>query len=460
MAQFKNSTLTVAGVAMITQSHALDDFLRFTRLAIGDGQVDLTADRKHRTALDNRRLDVPVAEVQTAPEKGVAIVCGHIDNKLVGEGDGFRITEIGAYAQNADGVERLYAYACVDESAADYLPDRTTPVAGTDVKVFVCVSDAANITANIDISYLLNGQQMAELSSLLTVEVRNRVTAATADLQSKVAALEKYLGTKQLWEVIEGNKLVPADFAVGAVPTQNGALVYTGMAQIPDWDGYDPSKLLLSGDLSAVDAGTYTVEFTPKDGCWWGDGTQTPQTVTWTIDRAPVALPAQSDVLTWNGRKQTPTWSGYDASKMDIGGETTAADAGTHTATFTPTANYCWPDGATTAKDVEWTIATAVIAATPTVSGGALTYNGKKQSPAWTGYNSSLLDISGETSAANAGTYTAAFTPKDGAEWGGGGKEPRSVAWTINKAARTLTADRAAISVFVGRTATITVGGA
>lgn len=71
------------------------------------------------------------------------------------------------------------------------------------------------------------------------------------------------------------------------------------------------------------------------------------------------ATPTQSGSLTYSGSAQSPSWSGYDAAKMTLGGVTNATNAGSYNATFTPTANYRWSDGTTTAKTVTWSIAKA-----------------------------------------------------------------------------------------------------
>lgn len=71
------------------------------------------------------------------------------------------------------------------------------------------------------------------------------------------------------------------------------------------------------------------------------------------------AVPSQSGALTYNGSSQSPTWSGYSATQMTVGGTTSGTNAGSYTATFTPKANYRWPDGTTTAKNVTWTIGKA-----------------------------------------------------------------------------------------------------
>ena len=82
--------------------------------------------------------------------------------------------------------------------------------------------------------------------------------------------------------------------------------------------------------------------------------------MTWSIGRASIATtPSQSGALTYTGSAQSPSWSNYDSTKMTLGGTTSSTNAGTFAATFTPTANYQWSDGKTTAKSVNWTIAKA-----------------------------------------------------------------------------------------------------
>lgn len=65
---------------------------------------------------------------------------------------------------------------------------------------------------------------------------------------------------------------------------------------------------------------------------------------------------------------------------------------------------------------------------------GSLTYSGSQQSPTWNGYNPEMMDLGGTTKGTDAGTYEATFTPKEGYTWTGGGKEAKTVQWTIGRA--------------------------
>ena len=73
----------------------------------------------------------------------------------------------------------------------------------------------------------------------------------------------------------------------------------------------------------------------------------------------PLDLPVQSETLTYTGSEQSPSWKNYDSSKMTVSGTTTAVNADTYTAKFTPKTGYAWEDGTTGAKSVTWKIGKA-----------------------------------------------------------------------------------------------------
>ena len=79
-----------------------------------------------------------------------------------------------------------------------------------------------------------------------------------------------------------------------------------------------------------------------------------------TVNRKSVTKPTWKNNLTYNGNAQSVSsanyWNNYNTSYMTIGGTTSATNAGTYIATFTPGSNYRWADGTTTAINVNWTI--------------------------------------------------------------------------------------------------------
>ena len=156
----------------------------------------------------------------------------------------------------------------------------------------------------------------------------------------------------------QASQAITVQKASFAVPSQGSPLVYTGGQQSPDWTGYDSAEMTIGGTGAATDAGDYQAIFSLKDkvGTQWADGTTEDKTVSWSIGRATVNVPTQSGSLTYNGEAQSPSWSGYDSSKMTMGGTTSGTNAGSYDANFATTANYQWPDGTTEAKTVSWSI--------------------------------------------------------------------------------------------------------
>ena len=105
--------------------------------------------------------------------------------------------------------------------------------------------------------------------------------------------------------------------------------------------------------LSTVGTQTVTVSYTERSV------TKT-TTLSVTVERKSIStVPSQSGSLTYSGSAKSPSWSNYSAAQLTLGGVTSGTNAGSYNATFTPTANYRWSDGTTTAKTVSWTIGKA-----------------------------------------------------------------------------------------------------
>lgn len=167
-------------------------------------------------------------------------------------------------------------------------------------------------------------------------------------------------------------------------------------------------------------------------------------------------LPSQNGALTYNGQAQSPSWNAYNPDALTLGGVTTGTNAGTYTATFTPKGKYKWADGTQTAKEVTWTINAATMTI-PTQS-NSLTYTGSAQSPTWNNYDSGKMTLGGTTSGTNAGSYNATFTPKTNYKWADGSTGAKTVAWSIAKAAGSLSLNKTSIKLTAAKTTdTITV---
>ena len=229
------------------------------------------------------------------------------------------------------------------DAAMQKAADAETAAGNADSKADEAL-DAANTAA---------GAATAAASAASAAE-KSANSANTAANEAKTAASNAQKAANDALEAV--TKLTSV---INSVPTQAGVLTYTGAAQSPSWNGYDTEKLTIGGTTSGTNAGSYVATFTPKEGYEWADGTKTAKSVTWTISKASLSVPAQSGTLTYTGSAQSPQWSNYDSNKLTIGGTSTATNAGSYAATFTPKANYQWSDGSTSAKSVTWAIGKA-----------------------------------------------------------------------------------------------------
>ena len=151
-----------------------------------------------------------------------------------------------------------------------------------------------------------------------------------------------------------GEAFSAAGMVVTATYTDGNSAAVTGYTT-------SPASFTSIGDQSV------TVKYTEN-------GVSVAVTTPVTVSRAVISIvPSQSGSLTYTGSALSPSWNNYNSAQLALGGTTSATNAGTYTATFTPTSNYEWSDGTTTAKSVSWTIGKA--AGSLSISPTSLTLN-------------------------------------------------------------------------------------
>lgn len=146
-----------------------------------------------------------------------------------------------------------------------------------------------------------------------------------------------------------GEAFSAAGMVVTATYTDGNSAAVTGYTT-------SPASFTSLGDQSV------TVKYTEN-------GVSVAVTTPVTVSRAVIStVPSQSGSLTYTGSALSPSWNNYNSAQLTLGGTTSATNAGTYTATFTPTSNYEWSDGTTAAKSVSWTIGKAAgsLSITPT----------------------------------------------------------------------------------------------
>ena len=233
------------------------------------------------------------------------------------------------------------------------------------------------------------------------------------------------------------------------VPTVSGSLTYNGQAQSPTLTGYDADKMVLSGDTSGTNAGSYTAVVTPTEQYKWADGSTEAKDIQWSIAKATPSItfdPASVSLDTSTTSQAvavTYTGDGTLSAQSDNSGVATASLEGTTlTVTGVETGNTAIQVSASegtnyTAASASLSVAVQfaiIIPVVPTQS-GSLTYKPYTlQTVSWNNYDPDQLTIGGSVKGTNAGTYTATFTPKPGYQWWDGTTETKNATWTIRQA--------------------------
>ena len=233
-----------------------------------------------------------------------------------------------------------------------------------------------------------------------------------------------------------------------SVPTVSGSLTYNGQAQSPTLTGYDADKMVLSGDTSGTNAGSYTAVVTPTAQYKWADGSTEAKNIQWSIAKATpsITFDPTSVSLDTSTTSQavavTYTGDGTLSAQSDNSGVATASLEGTTlTVTGVETGNTAIQVSASegtnyTAASASLSVAVQFAIIIPVVPSqkGTLTYNGEAQRAEWNDLNSEELILVGASYQTNAGTYTMGFQPKPGYQWWDGTTETKNATWTIRKA--------------------------
>ena len=255
------------------------------------------------------------------------------------------------------------------------------------------------------------------------------------------SATEQILVANKAQNLYGWRSVTSSSVYINDLPSQFGTLTFNNTTQTPAFLNYDTNKLTIGGTTSAINAGTYTATFTPKDLYVWGsDNTQSTKNVQWKIDVLYLPKPeATQTEFDYTGNSITLPVNNYNSTYINRANYTKTA-TGNYTATFTlkSTSNTKWEDGSTGTVSIPWSIKRQALSAE--LSGSfaqatPLTFNGNSQSVTPTSFNATYHTLGGTYQATNAGSYTASVSPKAAYTWNDGTTDAKSFQWTIEPAA-------------------------
>lgn len=242
----------------------------------------------------------------------------------------------------------------------------------------------------------------------------------------------------------KGETFDPAGMVVTATYSNGATLACTGYS-------YEPN--------TPLDDGTTKVTIRYTEG---GVTKTAEQSITVIHSLTKIEITAQptktnyeyGDSFQSNGMIVKATYS--DGATANVTGYICSPETLNTVGTQTITVSYT-ERGITKTTTLSVTVERRSIAIVPSQS-GTLTYTGSTQSPSWSNYDSAQLTIGGATSGTNAGSYNATFTPTSNYRWADGTTTGKQVAWTIGKAAGSLSISPTSMTLDTSnKTKTITV---
>lgn len=247
---------------------------------------------------------------------------------------------------------------------------------------------------------------------------------------------------------------------------------YDGNSHAPTINDFNSTYENKSGTDTAVNADTYTLEFTLKNtsNTTWSDSSTGKVTCTWTINKKLLDYPAFAPndftelysvtyFTTYNTKTITPATIHDGSSEVTITGTTSAKDTGTRTITCSVVnSNYAFKlpqnsiggaryrlnekgngssfnvAGNVSSVDLTWTILTRQLAQ-PYLTDTTFTYDKQNHSPTEHDFDSTYEGRYGMGSTPSAGTYSLTYSLKSttNTAWTDGSTSPVTREWCINK---------------------------
>lgn len=145
MSNYPNTTLTHAGQDLIAESITEGEALIFTKVVLGDGELQEGQSIAALTALISPKLNVSMTSGSSSG--GQVKLRFAVGNS--GLDEGFFAREVGIFAKvGENGTETLYAYTN-GGNYVDFIPDKTRPIDNQIMDVYIVTGNAPNVTVHI-----------------------------------------------------------------------------------------------------------------------------------------------------------------------------------------------------------------------------------------------------------------------------------------------------------------------
>lgn len=316
---------------------------------------------------------------------------------------------------------------------------------GTEIKTYnITVSGAKVEKPTVSGTYTYNGEEQEVVINGFDEELME-VTNNTGTLANDYVAHVSLKDTNN-YEWADGTNTT-LDLAwsiskakVNAPTMTTTSYTFTGENVTPEVTGYDETLMTVSGDTEKVDVGEYEIVYSLKDtnNYEWADGTTEDVKLAWNIGKTKVNLPTlEVNEFEYTASAVTPTATGFSPLLMTMSGDVEGTTVGNYELVIAlkDKENYEWANGGVEDVKLAWSITKAKVNI-PTLSKTTYTFTGETITPELTGYNETLMTVSGNNAKVETGEYELVVSLKDVAnyEWSNGKTEDVKFAWSITKA--------------------------
>ena len=316
---------------------------------------------------------------------------------------------------------------------------------GTEIKTYnITVSGAKVEKPTVSGTYTYNGDEQEVVINGFDEELME-VTNNTGTLANDYVAHVSLKDTNN-YEWADGTNTT-LDLAwsiskakVNAPTMTTTSYTFTGENVTPEVTGYDETLMTVSGDTEKVDVGEYEIVYSLKDtnNYEWADVETEDVKLAWNIGKTKVSLPTlEANEFEYTASAVTPTATGFSPLLMTMSGDVEGTTVGNYELVIAlkDKENYEWANGGVEDVKLAWSITKAKVNI-PTLSKTTYTFTGETITPELTGYNETLMTVSGDNAKVETGEYELVVSLKDVAnyEWSNGKTEDVKLAWNISKA--------------------------
>lgn len=164
MGTFNSAVITARGQALMAKVISGKTKFNFTRIAVSD-QNNSSADLASLISIGTIRQSATIASIVTVNSANVKVSASFSNEKLTA---GYYVRTIGLYATDPDLGEILYSVSTANESnaVADWMPPfNGIGSSSLEVNLVTAVSNAANVTVNVDPAALATVTQIKTLQA-------------------------------------------------------------------------------------------------------------------------------------------------------------------------------------------------------------------------------------------------------------------------------------------------------